>query len=44
MAMYPMQAAPKVDREWVTTVFTVESSRIVRNLGLVRGIVLLLAS
>src|SRR5438445_11010896 len=39
MALYPVQAAPEVHREWVTTAFTVEGSRIVRNLGLVRGII-----
>lgn len=39
MAMYPMAAAPEVHRQWVTTAFTVEGSRITRNLGLVRGIV-----
>ncbi len=39
MAMYPTQAAPEVHRQWVTTAFTIEGSRITRNLGLVRGIV-----
>jgi uncharacterized protein YbjQ (UPF0145 family) len=39
VAMYPVQAAPEVHREWVTTAFTIDGSRIVRNLGLVRGII-----
>jgi len=39
MAMYPAAAAPEVHRDWVTTAFTIEGARIVRNLGLVRGIV-----
>src|SRR5712691_13237352 len=39
MGMYPMTAAPEVHRQWVTTAVTVEGSRITRNLGLVRGIV-----
>jgi uncharacterized protein YbjQ (UPF0145 family) len=39
MAMYPVAAAPEVHRDWVTTAFTIEGARIVRNLGLVRGIV-----
>jgi len=39
MAMYPATAAPEVHRDWVTTAFTIEGARIVRNLGLVRGIV-----
>jgi uncharacterized protein YbjQ (UPF0145 family) len=39
VSMYPTAAAPEVHRQWVTTAFTVEGSRIVRNLGLVRGII-----
>lgn len=39
MSVYPMATAPEVHRQWVTTAFTVEGSRIVRNLGLVRGII-----
>ena len=39
MGMYPQAAASEVHRQWVTTAFSIEGSRVTRNLGIVRGIV-----